>query len=94
MARMRTVTGMVDVDTASAQHKPKLQILIDRRKAADLGVRANDIAGSLGGFYTELNYGVLFPMAGLGYTDRVAAAQNPPETRIAQTLRWYLGVML
>jgi uncharacterized protein (TIGR04551 family) len=53
----------------------------------------NDIAGSLGGFYTELNYGVLFPMAGLGYTDRVAAAQNPPETRIAQTLRWYLGVM-
>jgi uncharacterized protein (TIGR04551 family) len=53
----------------------------------------NDIAGSLGGFYTELDYGVLFPMSGLGYTDRVAADDNPPETRIAQTLRWYLGVL-
>lgn len=53
----------------------------------------NDIAGSLGGFYTELNYGVLFPMAGLGYPDIVASRDNPPETRIAQTLRWYLGVL-
>jgi uncharacterized protein (TIGR04551 family) len=53
----------------------------------------NDIAGSLGGFYTELDYGVLFPMAGMAYPDMVAAADNPPESRIAQTLRWYLGVM-
>ncbi len=53
----------------------------------------NDIAGSLGGFYTELDYGVLFPMGGLGYTDRIASENNPPETRIAQTLRWYLGVL-
>jgi uncharacterized protein (TIGR04551 family) len=60
----------------------------------------NDVPGILGGFYTELDYGVLFPMSGLGYTSRQAAEivreTNNPEyaqTRIAQTLRWYLGVL-
>jgi uncharacterized protein (TIGR04551 family) len=60
----------------------------------------NDVPGILGGFYTEIDYGVLFPMAGLGYTSRQADAivrqTNNPElaqTRIAQTLRWYLGVL-
>jgi hypothetical protein len=60
----------------------------------------NDVPGILGGFYTELDYGVLFPMGGLGYTSRQADAivrdtGNPElaQTRIAQTLRWYLGVL-
>ncbi|MBK8727655.1 MAG: efflux RND transporter permease subunit [Holophagaceae bacterium] len=47
MAKMRTVPGLVDVDTATAQRKPELRVTIDRRKAADLGVRAADIANSL-----------------------------------------------
>ncbi|MFN8010685.1 MAG: efflux RND transporter permease subunit [Holophagaceae bacterium] len=47
MAKMRTVPGFVDVDTATAQRKPELRVTIDRRKAADLGVRAADIANSL-----------------------------------------------
>jgi uncharacterized protein (TIGR04551 family) len=61
----------------------------------------NDLPGFLGGFYTEIDYGVLFPMAGMGYPPRTASViiaenGNDPEaadTRIAQTLRWYLGVM-
>ena len=60
----------------------------------------NDVPGILGGFYTELDYGVLFPMAGLGYPDKLHAqiVQSPlgeagAETRIAQTVRWYLGVL-
>jgi len=60
----------------------------------------NDLPGSLGGFYTEIDYGVLFPMAGLGYTtnqaDAITRETGNPEyaqTRIAQTLRWYLGIL-
>ncbi len=60
----------------------------------------NDLPGSLGGFFTEVDYGVLFPMAGLGYTSTQADAitrdtGNPEyaQTRIAQTVRWYLGVL-
>jgi uncharacterized protein (TIGR04551 family) len=60
----------------------------------------NDVPGILGGFYTQLDYGVLFPMAGLGYTSRqadiIVRDSNNPElaqTRIAQTFRWYLGVL-
>ncbi|HEV8548763.1 MAG TPA: TIGR04551 family protein [Polyangiaceae bacterium] len=59
----------------------------------------NDIPGILGGFYTEVDYGVLFPMAGLGYPDKLTQAitdnlgSSAAETRIAQTLRWYLGVL-
>jgi uncharacterized protein (TIGR04551 family) len=60
----------------------------------------NDIPGVLGGFFTEIDYGILFPMAGLGYTPKQAQAittfaQNSEAatTRIAQTVRWYLGVL-
>jgi len=47
MTKMRAVPGLVDVDTATAQRKPEVRVYIDRRKAADLGVRASDIASSL-----------------------------------------------
>jgi len=47
MAKLRTVPGLVDIDTSTAQRKPEVRVYIDRRKAADLQVRANDIASSL-----------------------------------------------
>jgi uncharacterized protein (TIGR04551 family) len=60
----------------------------------------NDVPGILGGFYTEIDYGVLFPMAGLGYPDALKQriidtfhSQSAADTKIAQTLRWYLGVL-
>jgi len=61
----------------------------------------NDIPGVQGGFFTEIDYGVLFPMAGLGYTQKQQnnIASYPgldaeaATTRIAQTLRWYLGIL-
>jgi uncharacterized protein (TIGR04551 family) len=69
--------------------------------ARDLGIEANgsiyfqskdgvlnDRPGTLGGFYTMLQYGVLFPMDGLKYPARVDGAS----TSAAQILRWYLGV--
>lgn len=57
----------------------------------------NDVPGQMGGFFAMLEYGALFPMAGLGYPDKEAANFNSvregaAETRIAQTLRLYLGV--
>jgi uncharacterized protein (TIGR04551 family) len=57
----------------------------------------NDDPSQRGGFFTKLEYGVLFPMAGLGYTQTEinAIALHPgasSSTRTAQTLRWYMGV--
>ncbi len=45
--RMREDPSFVDVDTASAVRKPELQVVVDRQRAADLGVRASDIAESM-----------------------------------------------
>jgi HAE1 family hydrophobic/amphiphilic exporter-1 len=42
-----TTPGMVDVDTTLRLTKPELRVAIDRERAADLGVDASDIAGSL-----------------------------------------------
>ncbi|MET0793658.1 MAG: TIGR04551 family protein [Polyangiaceae bacterium] len=57
----------------------------------------NDDPSKKGGFFTKLEYGVLFPMAGLGYTDAEKnAAVSVPGTstslKTAQTLRWFMGV--
>jgi uncharacterized protein (TIGR04551 family) len=58
----------------------------------------NDDPDKMGGFYTMLQYGVLFPMAGLGYQEEEARAiardlgGGVPDTSTAQILRWYLGV--
>lgn len=41
------IPGMVDVDTTLRMTKPELRVTIDRGRAADLGVDASDIAGSL-----------------------------------------------
>jgi len=53
--------GFVDLDTAQTQRQPELQVLIDRQKASDLGVRVDGIASALrtmvggekAGFYRE-----------------------------------------
>ncbi|MBC7174209.1 MAG: efflux RND transporter permease subunit, partial [Polyangiaceae bacterium] len=45
--RMREDGAFIDVDTASAVRKPELQVIVDRARAADLGVRASEIADSM-----------------------------------------------
>ena len=56
----------------------------------------NDDPSKKGGFFTKLEYGVLFPMKGLGYTpneaNAIAQSGNSASTNTAQTLRWYMGV--
>ncbi|HEX3854003.1 MAG TPA: hypothetical protein VHW01_23730 [Polyangiaceae bacterium] len=56
----------------------------------------NDDPSKKGGFFTKLEYGVLFPMKGLGYTpgeaNAIAQNGNSTSTSTAQTLRWYMGV--
>lgn len=47
MAKMREVPGMVDVDSSAAVRKPEVRVKIDRDRAADLGVRAGEIAAAL-----------------------------------------------
>lgn len=54
----------------------------------------NDTPDTMGGFYTALQYGVLFPLDGMGYQAREAreiGRDVSPET--AQILRLFLGVM-
>jgi HAE1 family hydrophobic/amphiphilic exporter-1 len=59
--RLSALPGFVDVDTAQAQRSPELQVVVDRQRAADLGVRMADlattlrilIAGEKVGFYRE-----------------------------------------
>jgi len=60
----------------------------------------NDNHEKPGGFYTMLQWGVLFPMGGLGYQEDREAGQieqdlgaGAAETSTAQILRWYLGVL-
>lgn len=45
--KMEELPGLVDVDTTAEPGKPEVQVHIDRKKAADLGVRVADIAGAL-----------------------------------------------
>ena len=56
----------------------------------------NDDPTKKGGFFTKLEYGVLFPMSGLGYTDAEKNALSQKgvstSTNTAQTLRWFMGV--
>ena len=47
MAKMRTMPKVVDVDTSMVVGKPEVRVEINRKRAADLGVRATDIATAL-----------------------------------------------
>ena len=59
--RLTAIPGFVDVDTSQAQRRPEVQVWIDRQKASDLGIRAEDVAlalrtmvgGEKVGFYRE-----------------------------------------
>ncbi|HEY5957458.1 MAG TPA: TIGR04551 family protein, partial [Polyangiaceae bacterium] len=48
----------------------------------------NDRPGAMGGFFTMLQYGLLFPMDGMGYPQNVGG----PGRSTAQIVRWYMGV--
>lgn len=45
--KMRGIDGLLDIDATLNVGKPELQVVIDREKAADLGVSVTDIATSL-----------------------------------------------
>lgn len=47
MTRMKTIPGLVDVDSTLAIRKPELRVKVDRKKASDLGIRIEDVATSL-----------------------------------------------
>ena len=47
LAKLKTVPDVVDVDSTLINGKPEVRVIIDRDKAADLGVRVGDIAQAL-----------------------------------------------
>ena len=47
MATIKSAPGVVDPDTSLVVGKPELRAVIDRSKAAELGVSVNDIVGAL-----------------------------------------------
>ena len=47
LAALRELPGAVDVDSSLVSGKPEVAVLIDREKAANLGVAVADIAGAL-----------------------------------------------
>ncbi len=47
LAKMKTIPDVVDADTTLVVGKPELRVEIDRRRAADLGVRVADVAQAL-----------------------------------------------
>jgi uncharacterized protein (TIGR04551 family) len=61
----------------------------------------NDELDKMGGFFTSLQYGVLFPLGGLNYlpgqVDEYRRFQSPDEedldTATAQVVRWYMGIL-
>ena len=47
LAKMKTIPDVVDADSTLISGKPEVRIIIDRDRAADLGVRVGDIAQAL-----------------------------------------------
>ncbi len=47
VAKLRDMPGFVDVSTSLVARKPEARVIIDRQKAADLGLSVGDIAGTL-----------------------------------------------
>src|SRR5256714_10886133 len=47
LAKLKAVPNIVDADSTLVTGKPELRVVIDRARAADLGVRVGDIAQSL-----------------------------------------------
>lgn len=80
-------------------HQPDLGVELDLQlyyQAKDGTL--NDDPSKIGGFYTMLQYGVFFPLAGLGYTPAEQAVvgqgiQGGWDLSAAQTVRWFVGVV-
>ncbi len=47
-AKLKSTAGFVDVDTTLSVRKPELRATIDRERAAELGIKVEDIAETLG----------------------------------------------
>ena len=47
MDKVRTIPGVVDVDTNFEPTQPELRITVDRARAADLGVNIDTLANNL-----------------------------------------------
>src|SRR5437764_9612689 len=47
LAKLKTLPDVVDADSTLISGKPELRVVIDRTRAADLGVRIGDVAQSL-----------------------------------------------
>jgi uncharacterized protein (TIGR04551 family) len=103
---LRDVTGQKLGGSVAAIWSRASEFLQSPGHARDLGIELNgsvyfqskdgalnDDPSKMGGFFTKIEYGVLFPMAGLGYTptDANAIQGGSSSTSAAQTLRWYLG---
>lgn len=56
----------------------------------------NDDPNEMGGFFTKLQWGVLFPLDGLGYQNQEPIKidnGSVSDLGIAQVLRWYMGII-
>ncbi len=80
-------------------HQPDLGVELDLHlyyQAKDGSL--NDDPSKIGGFYTMLQYGVFFPLGGLGYTQNQQAVVGTSipggwDVSAAQTIRWFVGVV-
>jgi uncharacterized protein (TIGR04551 family) len=80
-------------------NKPDLGVELDLQlyfQAKDGSL--NDDPKKVGGFYTMLQYGVFFPLGGLGYlpgetAGKVLPAGDTFDLSTAQTIRWFIGVI-
>ena len=75
LAKMKQIPYVVDADTSLVYGKPELRVEIDRQRAADLGVRVNDIAQALNTLIAGQVVST-FPSGGEQYDVRLRAAQE------------------
>ncbi len=47
LEKMKTIPGLIDIDSDLDLNKPELKITVDRKRAADLGLSVRDIAAAL-----------------------------------------------
>jgi uncharacterized protein (TIGR04551 family) len=77
-------------------HQPDLGVELDLQlyyQAKDGSL--NDDPSKIGGFYTMLQYGVFFPLGGLGYlpSQQATPIDGGWDLSAAQTVRWFVGVV-
>jgi hydrophobe/amphiphile efflux-1 (HAE1) family protein len=75
IAKLKQVRYVADVDSSLVFGKPELRVEIDRQRAADLGVRVNDIAQALNTLVAGQVVST-FPSGGEQYDVRLRAARE------------------